>query len=86
VCRFLEVGQLLLGQFTLAAVSHDQLVTLYFQMLHIAARAQLLLEFAHSVRQGDLLHLFVVGVSGLVMTGYIAVVAARKLERRVVMF
>jgi len=86
VCCFLEVGQLLLGQFALAIVSHRQLLVLYFHTTYATAHCQLLFEAAYGVCQGKLACVGVVRISGLGMVGHLAVMAARKIERRMVMF
>ena len=85
MCRFLEVGQLLLGQFALAIVSHRQLLVLYLYTTYATAHCQLLFETAYGVRQGRLAYVGVVRICGLGMAGHLAVMAARKIERRMVM-
>lgn len=80
MCCFLQIGQLLLGQFTLAVVSHNQQLILNLEARYVAAQPQALLELAHGIRQGNSLHVPVVRMSSLAQVGWVKVMTARKLE------
>jgi hypothetical protein len=83
VGRFLQVGQLLLGQLALAVVIDNQLLVLQVCVCNGSPRRQLVPEGADCICESDTSCGAVAGISWLVAVGDIGVVLARKLERRV---
>jgi hypothetical protein len=83
VGRFLQVGELLLGQLALAVVIHNQLLVLQVCVCNGSPRRQLVPEGSNCICESDTSCSAVAGISWLVAVGDIGVVLARKLEGRV---
>lgn len=85
VGRFLEIGELLLGELALAVVLHCQYLGLNMDALQGCPRSQRLLEGLEGGAKCLALLGLVARKVGLVVVGYMGVMETGELERRVLM-